>query len=178
MNGIFLFLGKSDIFTQKSYWFLYVDLCWYFVEMGYYHISEFSDEVFRVSQVWYCFVCNHWLHFLFICFGFSSFAFLAMTLSILLYNSKETLIPGFSGTVFISFSDVYRCVVYSLFYAEACSFYYRFLWGFYYERQLNFVTRFSALTEMIMWLLSLSLLICCIGQILGMKPTHSWCMIF
>lgn len=157
---------------------MYVDLRWYFVEIGYYHISEFPDRVFRVSQVWYCFVCSHWLHFLFICFGFSTFAFLATTLSTILYNSKETLIPGFSGNVFISFSDVYCCVVYRLFYVEACSCYSRFLWGFYHERQLNFVTRFSALIEMIMWLLSLSLLISCIEQTLGMKPTRSRCMIF
>ena len=86
------------------------------------------------------------------------------------------------------YDAICRFVIYGLYYVEVCSLYAHFLESFYHKWVLNFVKRFSASFEMIIWFLSFSLLIWCITlidlQILknlcihGIKPTWSWFMIF
>ena len=90
----------------------------------------------------------------------------------MLNNSGESehpcLVPDLSrNALFFTIENNVCCrlVIYGLYYVEVGSFYANFLKSFNHEWVLNFVKAFSASIEMIIWLLSFSLLIWCITLI-------------
>ena len=109
-----------------------------------------------------------WIPFI----SFSSLIAVARISRTMLNNSGESehpcLVPDLSGNaLFFTIENNVCCrlVIYGHYYVEVGSFYAHFLKSFHHKWVLNFVKAFSAYIEMIMFLLSFSLLIWCITLI-------------